>query len=52
MLILHSNTVFQVEKNDRNMYNLISGDIDAYTGGLAELPVEGGLVRFLFISFL
>ena len=34
------------------MYNLISGDIDAYTGGLAELPVEGGLVRFLIISFL
>ena len=43
---------FRLRKNDRNVYNSISGDIDAYTGGLAELPVEGGLVRFLFISFL
>ena len=25
-----------------------SRDIDLYTGGLAELPVPGGLVRFLF----
>ena len=23
-----------------------SSDIDAYTGGLAELPVQGGLVAF------
>ena len=43
---------FRLRKNYRNVYNLTSGDIDAYTGGLAELPVEGGLVRFLFISFL
>ena len=26
---------------------LHTGDIDAYTGGLAEMPVEGGLVGFL-----
>ena len=41
-------------RNDRKCI-FLSGDadgsdeIDAYTGGLAELPVQGGLVRFFLL---
>ena len=52
--LTQSNTVYYIRlfpglKNPRIAET--NGDgaktIDAYTGGLAELPVQGGLVRFL-----
>ena len=44
--------LFQIENKiyDRNVNIYPTGDIDAYTGGLAEGPVQGGLVRFPFLS--
>ena len=43
---------FRLGRNYRKMYLLSGayGDIDAYTGGLAELPVQGGLVMLFLLG--
>ena len=45
--------LFQIKKKkDKFLKTCWTGDIDAYTGGLAELPLQGALVRFLSFSLL